>query len=181
MGLAVCIRQGFVGVQWGRRRSRMRHFGAQQSKTHFPEHIVLSVSGFQLGVDIGVFYPPPAQQAMTRHWLQIHLSTAIVLMFVAAAMLGANIVERSTRIVDGADNYRLVFQGWPLRFRSEPWIYKFVTGWPGDPTDWRIDWFKLLLNIGLCAVALAVLLIILEYRIRRRKRGQLPAESKDAG
>ena len=54
-----------------------------------------------------------------RAWFQIHLSTAIVLMFVAGGLLWANVVYRvdpSFAFAHDGARIELHVQGWPLHF-----------------------------------------------------------------
>jgi hypothetical protein len=54
-------------------------------------------------------------QAMKRRWFQIHLSTAIVMMFVAGGLLWINLKEPSDEPVFEKDvNYVIHGRGWPL-------------------------------------------------------------------
>jgi len=52
---------------------------------------------------------------MKRRWFQIHLSTAVVLMFVAGGLLWANMMPR----------WRYMDQGF-----SEPYFFNDGYGWP---------------------------------------------------
>jgi hypothetical protein len=48
---------------------------------------------------------------MKRRWFQIHLSTAVVMMFVAGALLGLNFIQRvnDNKLIRDA-----IFNGWPF-------------------------------------------------------------------
>ena len=97
-----------------------------------------------------------------RRWLQIHLSTAIVLMFVAGGMLWANIHIRKVNLNNGVflfyeylvDPY--YGRGWP-----------FVFDYGGNP---EISLAALALNTLVAIVALSFCAVLLEYFIRREAR-----------
>ena len=63
-----------------------------------------------------------------RSWFQLHLSTAIVMMFVAGGLLGLNIVSKTTNYTatDYAPYNALSFDGPPPEIVS----YSFDRGWP---------------------------------------------------
>jgi len=104
--------------------------------------------------------PPPRK----RRFFQIHLSTAIVLMFVAAALVWANVREYQEHEPD----YRRAF-GWPLA------VYRFPRhqesgnnnrfGMPDTP-GWSFQ--NVAGNLAITAVMLAGSAIVSEFRIRRR-------------
>jgi len=131
--------------------------------------------------------PETGQPARKRRWLQFHLSTAIVLMFVAGGLLWANTKERvycSQGVIWDHKNPRLggcwfeYVRGYGFPFAFVQSLYSESGTYPGsgafnlrprasaDRWDWL--WGSLALN---ALVALAVLLatgVSCEWYIRRR-------------
>lgn len=110
--------------------------------------------------------------AAARSRFRIHLSTAIVLMFVASGLLWANISQRAryaTNYFDQGELY-IASHGWPFGV-SYQWIVlgnEEMAQAPLSKFDPQIHW----LNIGAnTAIALTILFAcgcLLEWRIRRR-------------
>jgi hypothetical protein len=91
-----------------------------------------------------------------RHFLQIHLSTCIVLMFVAAAFIGVNVApRRDLRFY----TFHILECGWPCAFFN----------WNEDPSDSRTHWLKigLLVDVGLFLLFITAATFVCELRIRR--------------
>jgi len=119
-----------------------------------------------------------------RKLLQIHLSTAVVLMFAAAVLLALNLVpERSPRNFRAAADSQIVtkkvsFYGWPTRVNAyagamrnddqSPWTYVESTHvWVAEAI------------FGDAALALAILVgvwVACEWWIRARRREVEPAQ-----
>jgi hypothetical protein len=55
---------------------------------------------------------------MTRKWFQLHLSTAIVLMFVAGVFIGANVLSKPLWAVNKNEGQRQHMRGWPCAVYS---------------------------------------------------------------
>jgi hypothetical protein len=130
---------------------------------------------------------------MTRGWLQIHLSTAIVMMFVAGGLLWLNLRPQQRVVIDteiGNDSYEPVLErrpnpGWPLPFTERHTkagfgvSYQLVngvvqtivnTGFPTEKdTVVTVYGGSLTLDIGIFFVALLSAGLICEWRIRRRE------------
>ncbi|MCY3018477.1 MAG: hypothetical protein NTW87_05535 [Planctomycetota bacterium] len=106
-----------------------------------------------------------------RPWLQFHLSTAVVLMFVAGGLLWANTVPRDAHMTSWAVTYR----GWP------ECIYINVTPL-SSPTDFaapaqvpfRWDAFGIGVNICVAAAFLFVTAFICEYVTQKPRRNLRP-------
>ena len=117
--------------------------------------------------------PQPEQPARKRPWFQFHLSTAIVLMFVAGGILWANLQERIVYEFY-AD---LIFcevhgRGLPLCFQrltSQTEGSDEVTHLYGT-MSWRYD--GLAVDLVLALVVLLAVGSICEWLIRRRERKQ---------
>jgi hypothetical protein len=110
------------------------------------------------------------EKPKTRPWFQFHLSTAIVLMFVAAGLLWLNMSDSDHVCFFSSDisdvpgvkawhSYHWVTKGWPVLYHE-----RYAGALSGS--FWHLP--------GLCcdfAVALAVLLatgVLCEWRIRRK-------------
>ena len=111
-----------------------------------------------------------------RRWFQIHLSTAIVLMFAAGGLLGLNILPFERGLTDwDLDKYPLdkilpkeswlfVAQGWPIPF----W-----TAFEGNKqirvaSKWRYQCLSA--DVAIVLVILGAIAMCCEWRIRRRAR-----------
>jgi hypothetical protein len=111
-----------------------------------------------------------------RRFWQIHLSTAIVLMLVAGGLTGINVEKRQTLVQGEFVQRHMEFAGWPLPDRTfSEWdrntIYIGHVKTIHQPQN-------VVMNILIALVVLGVLAVNLEYFIRRRERGRLPAETK---
>ncbi|HYG78437.1 MAG TPA: hypothetical protein VEK08_25775 [Planctomycetota bacterium] len=103
---------------------------------------------------------------MKPRWFQLHLSTCVVLMFVAGGLLWANLVERKQ--ID-SDNRVWAHLGWPIWFTST-----FKGGWIsiGKPERWyefHSTWLVFDVLIGL-ALLFTVATAIESYLRRREDR-----------
>jgi hypothetical protein len=114
-----------------------------------------------------------------RRWFQIHLSTAVVLMFVAGGLLMFNlrpslrehVLDATVKLDHGG------YHGGSLKSDVTTWEW----GWPfvfwenhtygeksiGDRVFW--DMTALFANLVLSFALLAILIVVLEGRIRRRE------------
>jgi len=108
-----------------------------------------------------------------RRFFQLHLSTALVLMVLAAGLLGANLTPRKVQI----GPLPLLAWGWPYDFKLELERNVFERGVDASSVreGFRIDsvmedtWRQRL--TGNVAVALGILTlaaVLLEWRLRRR-------------
>jgi len=109
-----------------------------------------------------------------RPWFRFHLSTCIVLMFVAGALLGGNLVLREVTFTDASGGevteYSDRYHGWPL-----PCLGYYVQtyyGSSGDPSvsnAWESDWIPsgLLVNVAVALALLTAVGFLLEWRVRR--------------
>ena len=93
-----------------------------------------------------------------RPWFQFHLSTAVVLMFVAGGLMWANMTKSVVMLSRPAESF-----GWPVPFL----IYR--VGMKGDVyQDWYHACFVLDALLALCILLLCALSC--EYLLRRRER-----------
>jgi hypothetical protein len=90
---------------------------------------------------------------------QIHLSTAILLMFVVGALIWANVIDRRL------DTSWRNAQGYP---RKDPELYN---GWPLDVlrqfSDSRVNLLHAAIDIVIGFILLAAIWLICEWLIRR--------------
>jgi hypothetical protein len=86
---------------------------------------------------------------MNRRWLQVHLSTAVVLTIVAGGLMWANLVMYHEGIAGCC--------GWPMCYRAELW---FGVMW---------DHGNLAVDIFTAATIITVTAFVCEWRIRRRE------------
>jgi hypothetical protein len=101
-----------------------------------------------------------------RPWFQFHLSTAIILMFVASGLLGANLYEQPPLYLQIPFDDLNLSRGWP-------WIYYECYGRHRISGPWYNERWHLWPLLGDTAVGFAtvfVTAILLEYRIRRQRR-----------
>jgi hypothetical protein len=91
---------------------------------------------------------------MKRRWFQIHLSTAVVLMFVAGAMIWVNLAWTEAAIA-GLDHHRLI--GFPFSFYGQQGQRK------------EILIVELFLNLAFWSGLLTYIAFVCERRIRRRE------------
>jgi hypothetical protein len=132
-----------------------------------------------------------SEQPKKRPWLQFHLSTAVVLMFVAAGLLWANMRGEEKETVEGyrvgsTDYIEFVYyevRGWPFWFVSHGANFacrkdlaeQFQSTWRQMPSD-NLSTVSKENSLGLAGdvlIALAALcatLVGCEYRIRRQER-----------
>jgi hypothetical protein len=96
-----------------------------------------------------------------RKGFQIHLSTAIVLMFVAGGLIKMNIGEREVNLVNGVFFFidRIIGEftgtGWPLLFSCE-----------GPGTSWfSIE--ALLIDLFIAVLIMVTCTLLIENQIRR--------------
>ncbi len=99
---------------------------------------------------------------MQRRWFQIHLSTALVLMFVAGVFLWGNSVPRHYPAGSGEDAFDAY--GWPWEA-----FYFFTNGYE---TWWNIR--SLLCNTAMALAAFVVSALLCELPIRRNERKREP-------
>jgi hypothetical protein len=117
---------------------------------------------------------------MTRKWLQIHLSTAIMLMFVAGGLISMNIGE-STAVVGFSQepNYPCVataiVQGWPC-YDSVKEVRATNNGIgikrPLLGMKFRANCsatMAIILNLCFAGITLAITALLMERLIRRRE------------
>jgi hypothetical protein len=96
-----------------------------------------------------------------RGWLQLHLSTCVVLMFVAGGLIGANSHGKIDRWSDAYSSVITREWGWPCSYRLER---EFNNRNPYLAWDYQSICWNILAGLAiLAAVALAC-----EWWIRRR-------------
>jgi len=98
---------------------------------------------------------------MTRKWFQIHLSTAIVLMFVAGGLIKMNIGEREVNLTNGVFFfYDRIFGD----FTGTGWPFVFVCEGPLS------SWFSiqaLLIDLFVAVLIMVTCTLLIEQQIRR--------------
>jgi hypothetical protein len=102
-----------------------------------------------------------------RHWLQIRLSTAVVLMLTAGVLLWANVHHQwysTGKSIIKADEFQFAgfFRGWPFIMQAEPEFLESAESVPLQP-----QW--LALNALVSIAILAVVAFAFEYFIHRRQ------------
>jgi hypothetical protein len=107
--------------------------------------------------------PETGQPARKRRWFQFHLSTAIVLMFVASALLWLNL-RQSIGYEDRSYVVRL--RGWPVAFIYEHY-WKPFPEWVAEPT-W-VPW-GLTLDLGVGVGVLFLMFVLVEKVLLRGNR-----------
>ncbi len=119
-----------------------------------------------------------------RAWFQVHLSTAIVVMFVAGGLIGANITpHRSVNELPNRSDYSrqevyaIAPMKWPTNEISYGWpltAYETGVASPVGGGHYRIwKWLSMTINIAICLVTLATFAIAAEWLLRRRE-GRAP-------
>jgi hypothetical protein len=113
-----------------------------------------------------------------RARLQFHLSTAVVLMFVASGMLWVNLCagRKSTIVVDydlvvGFEPVRRphIEFGWPCVCNRPDFTYISVSSTTSRALQLQIpalQWQPLLMDVAVAAAVLAVVAVFCEWRIR---------------
>jgi len=110
---------------------------------------------------------------MKPRWLQLHLSTAIILSLVAGGLLWLNTESRMepdrTIVAFSIFGLRCNSMGWPL-----PFVY-WASGWGSDTPSPDIDskWqpMGLLVDILVALAIFAAVYALAEWRIRSRESG----------
>lgn len=106
---------------------------------------------------------------MKRPWFQFHLSTAIILMFVAAGLLWLNLNP------PGGERWLPGFYVGLL----EPGYWSVARGWPytcwnmyGNERDSHVTWYygHLTVDVVIAAGILVFVAVVCEWRIRRNQR-----------
>ena len=96
---------------------------------------------------------------MKKRWMQIHLSTAIVLMLLASIAVYLNIRPTAVDLFDG--RHFAYIRGYPF--------YAFVTDINLEP-EWQVSWYELAKNVGCTVGVLIIVAVCLECFHRRRER-----------
>jgi hypothetical protein len=120
---------------------------------------------------------------MKRRWFHIHVSTAVMLMFVAGGLLWANLTPRTVYEDDSGmsilserpfETARAAIEsrGWPYEYYQNRTLkelnkLKLPRSWRGPSGEF---WWKdeLLKNLGICICIVVGTATALEYLIRRR-------------
>jgi hypothetical protein len=114
---------------------------------------------------------------MKRRWFQVHLSTAVVVMFVSAQMLWLNLTPKIQARLEPGQMAAYDLYGWPLiafeRYRPDS-SFTVIPDDPQNPFASKPSstslqgphWNNLILNILIFVIAVALPIIVLESRIR---------------
>lgn len=99
-----------------------------------------------------------------RAWFQLHLSTCVVLMVVAGALVWANTrpLPHWLPLRDASA------RGWPLEFMTPVLDQTSSGAWAGIIQGWSIG--NLLGDLGVAFAILTLTAVSCEFAIRRRKR-----------
>lgn len=104
---------------------------------------------------------------MARKWFRLHLSTAIVLMLVAAVLLWANFSYRTDFSIDSAGNFVVFSHGWPC------YVKRVSSPFTSMATNLKIDeqilWSSVVVNTVDAVAILFACGCACEWRIRRRE------------
>lgn len=112
--------------------------------------------------------------AAVRSRFRIHLSTAIVLMFVASGLLWANLQPRETRYFDKAEG---VLKSDSYGFPSRTQHYSYTIYLDSEeaaqakavPVIPILKWYAVIVNTLFAGVVLLMCAVLNEWRIRRRE------------
>jgi hypothetical protein len=117
-------------------------------------------------------------------WLQVHLSTAVVLMFAATALLWINVREQAVVdteiLLPSGFHPNAKYNGWPFIFNEYVIApVKVPVGWDGkEPLvtsiESRIIWFDATLDVFVGLILLAALWFLCEWQIRRHRERNPP-------
>lgn len=127
---------------------------------------------------------------MKRKWFQVHLSTAVVLMFVLNVIVILNTITRHSDPPDEDHPDVTTAHGFPyiMLAVSSPRNVSKLYGWRGDILiiwtsnhSFDVDLLRVGKNAFIALVVLIVVWLSVESLIRRRERGRLPVETKDVG
>jgi hypothetical protein len=142
--------------------------------------------------------PETGQAARKRPWFQFHLSTAIVLMFVAGGLIWANVTEQCVgtegltweKQVRRLEEHLLYGVGWPWTFlgftrkrvvppeepqgvcrlpSEQAWLDEAKAWGNGDYRDGWLRWDALALDFAVTVMILATVACVCEWLIRRRE------------
>jgi hypothetical protein len=100
-------------------------------------------------------------ELITQRRFRFHLSTAMVVMFVAAGLLWANLTEQ--KFEDDLMLFMYRNYGFPIRYGR-----RWLEPWGGK---WVIEWPRLLSDIVIAILILGAVAFVCERIIRRKKYG----------
>ena len=109
--------------------------------------------------------PPPLKRRF-----QIHLSTAIVLMFVAGGLIWANVTPNKNYGLGCSEGiyHKSVWYGWPFSCIFDIKLSNSLFDWVGKHYRWIIDWNKSVLNLLIALLLVFLVYFLCEWLIRRR-------------
>jgi len=118
------------------------------------------------GRGIGIALQHMIDTSKRRFW-QIHLSTAVVLMFVAGALLYCNVRRPS--------GYLKTY-GWPetAYLNRSTAYYNWETNLPGTHSVTHFYWGNAAVDVLVAAAILIASVVVCECLVRRRERSRLP-------
>jgi hypothetical protein len=103
---------------------------------------------------------------MKRAWFQIHLSTAMVMMFVTGGLIWANLCGGQHALLTRFTDHMAKPYGWPAT------AYYLWIG--NSPESWKVRGDGILIDALFAGVALLTVFFGCEYFIRRREVRKLP-------
>jgi hypothetical protein len=116
---------------------------------------------------------------MKRRWFQIHLSTALIVMFVASLIIWANtrIFRGGSLLTDGnlvpnqyvVDLNTLFGRGQYIEARGWPFRYQYTLK---DNLEFLNLWWSLPMDLVVMVTVLLLTVVVTEHLIRRRDRGR---------
>ena len=104
-----------------------------------------------------------------RPLFQIHLSTAIVLMFVAGGLVWVNCYQHSTYYVPYGGGDGGYVYGWPFTY-MDVFGYEDSVSRAMVAEGWTIDWRGLLANVGFVLLILVLVAVSSEWLLGRNQR-----------
>ena len=106
---------------------------------------------------------------MKRKWFQIHLSTALVLMFAAGGLLWANLqAEDYDDVATLSSGY--TYRGWPLSSYRIQWWGDPAQTIPEVPAEWSRG--NLAIDLAAALGILAAVTLAFESQARRREKNR---------
>lgn len=106
-----------------------------------------------------------------RRWLQIHLSTAIVLMFAASGILWLNTKESAARWPPGV-YYEPMPPGYHCKAFGWPYTYRILYGSDSDNERSQFNDYTLTIDIIVALFTILITAVVCEWLIYRRENNK---------